>query len=113
MTTFKEIISSDAKSTFVETTEFGQTYYIDGVAMPGLLDDNELLDRQPSGSKHTEGFTAKKLLLYVAASDYGDLPSAGSVVTLGKTADDFGEYTVADANDEDGVYSITLEANFV
>jgi hypothetical protein len=42
----------------------------------------------------------------VAASDYGPLPKQGSMINYdGKI------YRVADAIDEDGMYSITMEAN--
>lgn len=43
---------------------------------------------------------------FVAASDFGPLPKQGSLLTMDKRT-----YRVADAIDEDGIYSITLEAN--
>ena len=53
-----------------------------------------------------DGIFTNQRLIYVAASDFGPLPKQGSILTLDKRT-----FRVVDAIDEDGVYSITLEAN--
>ena len=53
-----------------------------------------------------DGIYKNQKLIFVAASDFGPLPKQGSLLTLDKRT-----YRVADAIDEDGIYSITLEAN--
>ena len=53
-----------------------------------------------------DGIYVNQKLIYVAASDFGAMPKQGSTLNLdGKI------YRVADAVDEGGVYSITIEAN--
>jgi hypothetical protein len=52
-----------------------------------------------------DGIYLNQKLIYVAASDYGPLPKQGTIIRLDKRS-----YTVADAIEEGGVYSITLEA---
>jgi hypothetical protein len=53
-----------------------------------------------------DGIYLNQKLIYVAASDYGPLPNQGSLLMLDRK-----RYRVADAVDEYGVYSITIEAN--
>ena len=48
----------------------------------------------------------KEMLIYVSAKDFGKLPAVGRVLTL-----DGKSYTISDAIDEDGIYSLCLEAN--
>ena len=74
--------------------------------MPVQLDSNEQIEREKRYSQNMDGVYLNQKLLYVAAADYGPLPKQGSLVTL-----DGKKYRVADAIDEYGVYSITLEAN--
>ena len=57
-------------------------------------------------SQNVDGVYMNQKLIYVAASDFGPMPKQGSILNLdGKV------YRVADAVDEYGVYSITIEAN--
>ena len=48
----------------------------------------------------------KELLIYVLADEFGPLPAVGRTLVLdGKT------YVISDAINEDGIYSLSLEAN--
>jgi hypothetical protein len=53
-----------------------------------------------------DGVYLQQKLIYVPAADFGPLPKQGTLLRFDKRT-----YTVADAIEEDGVYSITLEAN--
>ena len=48
----------------------------------------------------------RQLLFYVDAKDFGPLPSPGKVLNM-----DGRDYLITDAEDEMGIYSISLEAN--
>jgi hypothetical protein len=74
--------------------------------MPAMVDDMENIEREKKMKSHMDGIYARQILLYVKASDFGALPAQGRIVTLDKR-----KYTVVDATDEGGVYTITLEAN--
>ena len=81
-------------------------HVVNGVEMPVQIDSNEQIEREKRYSQNIDGMYMNQKLIYVAASDYGPLPKQGSMLTL-----DGRKYRVADAIDEYGVYSITLEAN--
>lgn len=104
--TFKDIIANDVHQTFLNTEEFSDTHIVNGVEMPVQIDSNEQIEREKRYSQNIDGMYLNQKLIYVAASDYGPLPKQGSMLTL-----DGRKYRVADAIDEYGVYSITLEAN--
>lgn len=102
---FKDDFLSDIQDTFLCEDEFAENHIIDGVEMSASIDDIELSrrDRRASGS-HEDGFHKKSKLLYVAASDFGNLPATNRILTV-----DGRKYIVKDAKNEDGMYSIFLE----
>lgn len=104
--TFKEIIASDVHTVFLSTAEFSEAHTINGVEMACQEDSNEQIEREKRMNQNMDGLYTNQKLIYVAASDYGPLPKQGTLVTY-----DNKKYRVADAVSEDGVYSITLEAN--
>lgn len=106
MSTFKSIIANDIHSTFLNTEEFSDLHVVNGTEMPVQMDDIEQIEREKRYKDNMDGIFVQQRLIYVAASDYGPLPKKDSLITL-----DGRKYRVADAIDEYGVYSITLEAN--
>lgn len=103
---FKDIIASDIHQTFLNTEEFSDMHTVNGKEMAVQIDSNEQIEREKRFAQNMDGLYLNQRLIYVAASDYGPLPKQGSIINLdGRT------YRVADAIDEYGVYSITLEAN--
>jgi len=106
MSAFKEIIADDVHRTFLNVDEFSDIHVINGKEMPAQIDSNEQIEREKRIGQNMDGVWLNQKLMYVAADDFGPLPKQGSVLKLdGKT------YRVADAIDEYGVYSITIEAN--
>lgn len=104
--TFKEIMQRDVKQTFFNSEEFADTHIVDGKPMTAMIDDNEHIEREKRMKSNMDGIYARQTLLFVMASEFGPLPAWGRLLKLdGKT------YTVVDAIDEAGVYTITLEAN--
>ena len=97
MMSFKDIIADDVHGVFMNTEEFSETHTVNGIEMAVQIDSNEQIERE---------IYLNQKLIYVAASDFGPLPKQGSILTLDKRT-----YRVADAVSEDGVYSITIEAN--
>ena len=104
--TFKELIASDVHNVFLNTEEFSEMHTINGEEMPCQDDSNEQIEREKRFNQNMDGIYTNQRLIYVAASDFGPLPKQGSLLTY-----DGKKYRVADAISEDGVYSITLEAN--
>ena len=110
--TFKEQIARDNKVVFMNVNEFSDTHNVNGKDMPVQIDGNELIDRERQykfkHSAYADGVYMKQLLIYVRAEDFGKLPAIGWALTFdGKT------YTIAEAIDEGGIYSLSLEANKV
>lgn len=108
--TFKEQIAHDNKVIFMNLNEFSEIHTVNGKEMAVLIDSNEMIDRekryQYKRSLYADGVYMKELLIYVKAEDFGKLPAVGRILTLdGKT------YTISDAINEDGIYSLCLEAN--
>lgn len=104
--TFKEIIADDIHETFLNIEEFSDIHVVNGKEMPVQFDENEQIEREKRFNQYMDGMYVNQRLIYVAASDYGPLPKEGSLLTM-----DGRKFRVADAIDEGGVYSITLEAN--
>lgn len=103
---FKDLIISDVQNVFLNTEEFADIHVIDGKPMPSMLDDIENIEREKRMKSHMDGLYVRQVFLYVAASDFGLLPAQGRLLKL-----DGKMYSVVDAADEGGVYTITLEAN--
>ena len=104
--TFKEIIADDVHRTFLNIEEFSDTHTVNGKEMPVQVDTNEQIEREKRMSQNVDGVYMNQKLISVAAPDFGPMPKQGSILNLdGKV------YRVADAVDEYGVYSITIEAN--
>ena len=104
--TFKDIIKTDVHDVFLNVDEFSDLHMVNGTQMAVQIDDNEQIEREKRFNQNMDGVFTNQKLIYVAASDFGPLPKQGSLLRL-----DNRTYTVADAIEEDGVYSITLEAN--
>lgn len=103
---FKEAMQRDIDDVFFNIEEFSDNHTIDGVQMPAMIDDMENIEREKKMKSHMDGIYARQILLYVKASAFGSLPAQGRLIAL-----DNRRYTVVDATDEGGVYTITLEAN--
>lgn len=106
MSLFKDIVKDDIDTTFINTDEFSDVHTVNGKSMPIQIDNNEQIEREKRLNQHMDGIYTKQMLVYVAAADFGKLPKQGTIFNL-----DGRIYTVTDAIDESGVYSITLEAN--
>lgn len=103
---FKDIIASDVHDAFMNAEEFSETHTINGVEMPVQVDSNEQIEREKRFNQHMDGIYKNQKLIYVSATDYGPMPKQGTLIKF-----DGRPYKVADAISEDGIYSLTLEAN--
>lgn len=103
---FKDIIADDVHGVFMNPEEFSEMHTINGIEMTVQIDSNEQIEREKRFNQHMDGIYLNQKLIYVAASDFGPLPKQGSILTLDKRT-----YRVADAVSEDGIHSITIEAN--
>lgn len=104
--TFKDIVRADLDNVFMNTDEFAGLHNVNGKRMPVTVDNNELIERAKKAKSNMDGIYTKTTLIFVKAKDFGQLPAVGASLVLdGKT------YRVTDAMNEDGLYSIHLEAN--
>ena len=106
MSAFKDMVQRDVHDVFLNLDEFSDIHNVNGVEMPVQIDNNEQIERQKRQTEIAEGVFVSQKLIYVSSSDFGPLPRIESILKLdGKT------YRVVDAVGEDGIYSITIEAN--
>ncbi len=106
MAGFKDAVLSDVKNVFLNPEEFGEYHMVSGRRMCIIIDENELTEREKKQfGRGRDGVYKKSLLFYVAAEDFGPLPSPEQFLVL-----DGKKYVITDANDEKGIYSICLEA---
>lgn len=98
------MINRDIKKVFFNPEEFGEPHMVDGRKMNILIDGNELTEREQKVKRMEEGLHARQLLFYVSAREYGPLPLVDRQMNF-----DGEFYTVTDAVDEGGIYSISLE----
>lgn len=108
--TFKEQIAKDNRAVFMNLDEFSELHTVNGTEMGVQIDNNEMIDRekrhQYKRDTYADGVYRKELLIYVKAEDFGKLPAVGRLLNL-----DGKSYIISDAIDEDGIYSLSLEAN--
>ena len=109
---FKEQLAHDNKVVFMNIDEFAEIHDINGRKMPCIIDNNEMVDRekryQYKRSLYGDGIYLKEILFYVNARDFGPLPAIGRSMIFDGRA-----YTVSDAINEGGIYSLSIEANKV
>lgn len=102
---FKELIAEDTRKVFMNFDEFGEMHTVDGKDMLVIVDGNEHIERKKRRETRAEGLYVKELLFYVSKETYGALPAIGRMCRFDKK-----DYLVSDAIDENGIYSISLEA---
>ena len=110
MSAFKDQIAKDNLDVFMNLEEFPDKHIVNGKEITVMYDSYELIDREKkymhNRGEHSDGVYLKELLIFVRAEEFGALPAIGRTLTLdGKV------YIITDAINEDGIYSLTLEAN--
>lgn len=109
---FKDLIEEDIKNVFMNPEEFSDLHTLNGVEVPVQIDNNEQIEREKRFNQNMDGIYVNQKLIYVAAADYKKAPGRAGLPKQGTTINLDGKiYRVADAIDEMGIYSITLEAN--
>lgn len=102
---FKDVLQKDIKQVFLNFEEFGEMHTIFGQETLIIIDENELTEREKRIRRNEGELHRKQLLFYVAAEDFGPLPDPGRVLNL-----DGKRYEITEAENEDGIYSISLGA---
>ncbi len=106
MAGFKDIISQDNQEVFLNPEEFGEVHMVAGKPMCIIIDENELTEREKKQfGRGRDGTYQKSLLFYVSENVFGPLPAPNQILLL-----DGKKYLVTEANNEGGIYSISLEA---
>ncbi len=103
--TFKDTIKQDVRAVFLNFDEFGEIHTIFGQDVLIIIDENELTEREKRIRRNEGELHKKQLLFYIAAEDFGPLPDPGRILNL-----DGKQYEIMEAENEDGIYSISLEA---
>ncbi len=102
---FKDVLQKDIKQVFLNFEEYGEIHTISGQEVLIIIDENELTEREKRIRRNEGELHRKQLLFYIAAEDFGPLPDPGKMLNL-----DGKQYKITEAENEDGIYSISLEA---
>lgn len=86
----------------INQDEFGSIHIIDGVEMQIVLDSETLKKRKAKQEYGYEG----DILFHVKKSVFGETPAIRAVINF-----DGEKYRVTDVQEDEGMYTITLEAN--
>ncbi|TGV04529.1 hypothetical protein EN829_055775 [Mesorhizobium sp. M00.F.Ca.ET.186.01.1.1] len=99
---FKDLVAADL-DVFLNTDEFADEHTLDGKKIR-LIIAADTLNGTPL--PHAEGVSLWRKVVYVACSELGYRPNEGGLLEL-----DDQTYVVANVDEQDGMYVITLEAN--
>lgn len=112
MLSFKEQLKADLNKVIFNPLEFSETHAffdeqkgtVKQVRM--IIDSLELIEREQSKkSQYQAGLYNEQTLLYIPTEDLGSKPKIGKIIKV-----DNKRYTVTDVAEENGLYSITVEA---
>lgn len=116
MSKFKDLIKKDISTIFFNADEFSEIHILTDAKttspkrykVRAIIDKLELIERQKGAqSNYTDGLYTNQLLIYVPIEDLPTRPAVGKMIYLdGQKV----VYIVKDITEEDGVYSITIEA---
>lgn len=102
---FKELLRQDI-GTFLNADEFSDVHTVNNKPMHIMIDDNEMIERERrTQTGQIDGIYKRKIMFYVASNEFGPLPAIGYSIQL-----DSRQYRVIDSINENGIYSISLEA---
>jgi hypothetical protein len=94
----------------VNVDDFGSTHKVNDVDMIIIIDEDLLKERQRK-SNDPDGYYIGDIIIQVPVSEYvkcgGDRPKPQEVITL-----DGKQYVVEECPENEGLYTITLTANF-
>lgn len=102
MKTFKEMIQQDNQTVFLSPEEFAENTLIDGIEVEVVIDNDQLNEYQLKNGG--EGLANSRLLFFVVKEKLPFEPFPGQNIEFN------GRYTyVIDVQEDEGMYSITLE----
>ena len=103
--TFKDVIKNDLKSVFLNLGEFGEIHLLNGQEILVIIDENELTEREKR-IRREEGGAAKKHFSFMwLREDFWPAP-----VSEPNFRCRWNQIYDHNAENEDGIYSISLEA---
>lgn len=103
MSFFQEQLERDARNVFLNPEEFGTPHMVNGREMIIVIDEDELQHRKSSASNPTDGVYHASLLFYAFKADFEKRPVMDSLMKIDKR-----DYKVADVQEDEVMYTITL-----
>lgn len=101
---FRDDVAADIIDVFLCPDEFAEMHVINGKEMPASIDKYSLdTEEKARVDSHKDGIHKKRMVLQVAADEFGALPAAGSLVSV-----DGRKYFVLSSDRVCGMYVITL-----
>lgn len=101
---FKDDVKSDIHNAFLDIDEMASVHVVNGKSMAISIDEAELARRTAKRSPYEEGVSLKKMLFFVAVSDFGAMPKVNSTLVI-----DGSHFLIADVRTDNGIYEITIK----
>ena len=79
---FKEQMQKDISNIFLNVMEFSDMHTVNGKNIPAQVDESEAEEQAIKLLGYGDGVFKRRLILFVAESDFGAVPSVSSVLTL-------------------------------
>lgn len=110
---FKELVTEDAETIFLNRMEFAEEYTVDGHTAVCLLDESDVREHSAhweAGAKQNfdTGLYNSHAVLYIAVRDYGAKPKVGKELVIA-TEMWRRTYRIKQCEEESGIYRMTLE----
>lgn len=106
MSFFKDQLERDARNILLNPNEFGGVHLIDDREIVIVIDDDQLQRRRSNNANPTDGVYNASLLFYALKMDFPKKPVIGQKMKV-----DARHYLVADVQEDEALYTITLKRN--
>ncbi|WP_110933816.1 hypothetical protein [Paenibacillus bouchesdurhonensis] len=104
MSNFKDQLAKDAKNVFMNLEEFAEVRLIDNKAVEIIVDDDLLQKRRSLTNNPTDGVYSASFLFHVLKSSLPKKPVIDADMKVDKRT-----FKVADVQEDDAMYTITLK----
>lgn len=106
MSLFKQQLAKDAKMVFMNPCEFGKMKLIDNREIAIIVDDDLLQERRAKANNPSDGVYNASFLFHALKQDFEKKPVIGKPMKI-----DARQFLVADVQEDDAMYTITLSRN--
>lgn len=102
---FKEQLKADIKKVFLNTSEFADIHDINGIDMPVIIDEDEVMENENVRNYESDGMYRVEKIIFVDYDSLGRIPAVDTSLKL-----DGKKLFVLNASNSNGMLRIILGA---